>query len=386
MADISRRGLLAGMAGLAAWAVAGCTNEPAFTPQPVVPPVSPITTPTPTPFVDSTPRWPLTGVPFSKDGEEKKAAHPAVAVKVPCEKRSFPQSGVADADLVFVEAQGDSYDGTRLCAVFHSKFPAEGANPVRSARPVDLALLAPLKAVLASTGATAWVVKYLLDNKKYVELRQKYGDRTDRWQLVSRRGGWWKGTAQTDKSVVAMPAALCRDATIAKNKVPPVYLQYALPGSQPSTVSGQPVKQLTVTFKYSLSGKPTAEYHRWDWDASSKKWVASIQFNEGPQWYKWTTREGKRVAADNVLVIFCAWKMGRVKGYSGHNEPMYSMIDGADKFAYFHDGTMVTGTWKKGAISDPFEFTLDDGTRLAMAPGKTWILLPNHNAPLKTKS
>ena len=403
MGDITRRGMIAGMAGVAGMAVTGCTMDPGIAPAtssakkpPPVAPAPPAepeptaTTPSPTPEpVDTTPRWPLTGVPF-KDGDEAKAAHPAVGCKVPIEMRSFPQSGVADADLVFVEAQGNSYDGTRCNAVFHSTWPKAGANPIRSVRPVDLALMAPLKAAIASTGAVVWVLKYMLDHKEDVKLWQKYGDKTDRWQLQRSRGGWWSGGPMPDKSVVAMPAALSRDTTLNKGKVPPVYLQYAAPDQPDSAAAGKPAAQVTVTFAYSLSGFKTAEYHRWDWDAKSGKWLASIRFpkktakSAQPTWRKWTTREGTQVAADNVIVLFCKWYMGIVDGYgNSHKEPMYSIIDGRDRFIYFHGGKYVTGTWTKGAIGDRFVFTLDDGTPLAMAPGKTWILMPQHKAPVE---
>lgn len=373
MVDLNRRSVLIGAAGLAGMAIAGCSAEQTPSAPPTSPPVppspsEPTPTPSPTPTVDTTPRWPLTGVPF-KDGEEKKAARSAVAVKVPVEKRSFPQSGVDRADLVFVQAQGQSYDITRLCAVFHSKFPSEGANPVRSTRPVDVALLAPMKPVLACTGAVAWVLKYVRKHKKYIELREKYGDRTDRWKLW-KPGGWWKGGNTTDKSVVAMPAALSRDAKLAPDVIPPVYFPYAAPDEDPSTATGKEATQVTVTYAGSAS-----EYHRWSWKKDT--WKKSIRFQEGTTWYDWKVRKGDQVTAPNVLIVHCKWKMGVLKGFSGHKEPIYSIVDGSDKFLYFHDGRYVTGTWKKGKVTEHFEFTLDDGTPLKMAPGRTWVEMPN---------
>ncbi|MCW5954236.1 MAG: DUF3048 domain-containing protein, partial [Propionibacteriaceae bacterium] len=320
------------------------------------------------PVVDTTPRWPLTGVPF-QDGDEKKAARSVVAVKVPVEKRSFPHSGIDKADIVFVQAQGKSYDITRLCAVYHSKFPDEGVNPVRSTRPVDVPLLAPLKGVLACTGAVPWVLKYVRKHKKYIELREKYGDRTDRWKIWNP-GGWWKGGNLSDKSVVAMPKALSRDAKLAPDDIPPVYLQYAAPGEDPSTANGTDATQVTIT--YAGSAK---EYHRWAWKDDA--WKKSIRFQEGKTWYDWKVRKGNQVAAPNVLIVHCKWKMGVLDGYSGHKEPIYSIVDGSDKFLYFHDGKYVTGTWKKGKATDLFEFTLDDGSPLKMAPGRVWVEMPN---------
>ena len=388
MGDLKRRSVLIGFAGVAGVAIAGCSaaEAPTSAPSAPVPPeaspteatVAPTPTPTPTPVptIDATPRWPLTGVPF-KEGDEKKAARSTVAVKVPVEKRSFPHSGIDKADIVFVQAQGNSYDITRLCAVYHSKFPEEGVNPVRSTRPVDVALLAPLKGVLACTGAVPWVLKYVRKHKKYIELREKYGDRTDRWKIWNP-GGWWKGGNLSDKSVVAFPKALSRDATLAPDDIPPVYLQYAAPDEDPSTANGTDAAQVTIT--YAGSAK---EYHRWDW--SDDAWKKSIRFQEGKTWFDWKVRKGNQVSAPNVLIVHCKWKMGVIEGFSGHKEPIYSMIDGSDKFLYFHDGKYVTGTWTKGEVTDLFEFTLDDGTPLKMAPGRVWIEMPNTNDKVTIK-
>jgi hypothetical protein len=358
--------------------------DPSTSPQPSSPEPAPTPTetPTPTPTVDTTPRWPLTGKPF-KDGDEAKARHMAVAVKVPVEMRSFPQSGVDKADIVFWEAQGKSYDITRLCAIFHSKWPTEGANPVRSVRPVDVALISPLKPVLACASATPWVIKYVKKNKKYIELREKLGDKSARWGYKNL-GTWWLGSGVSDKLIIAYPKQLSADGTLSKDEIPPVYFPYHAPDGEPSTVNGLPVTQVTLQYKGSkapatASAGDGKEQHRYTYDAENNNWPASINFQhiKYKKWRKYTVRNGTRVAPDNVLILFCNWSMGVLKGYKGHVEPIYEIIDGSDKFIYIHGGKYVTGTWTKGKITDLFTFTLDDGTPLQMAPGKTWVEMPN---------
>jgi hypothetical protein len=367
------------MAGVAAAAVVGCSTSNPETPTPS-PSDTVSATPTPTPSpsetVDTTPRWPLTGVPF-EEGDAEKAAHIPVAVKVPVEKRSFPQLGVEAADLVFVQAQGKSYDTTRLCAIFHSEWPKDGANPVRSTRPVDVPLLVPLKAVvLACTGAIPWVLKYVRKRKQNIELREKYGDSSDRWRMW-KPGGWLKGSNAVDKTVVAMPKNLARDSKLDKGEIPPTYLVYNPPGVEPSSVNGTPVEKATIFYKGSNVG---TEYHRWEWDAEAGLFAASIRFYEGKTWYKWITRSKKQIKVPNVIIMFCEWHMGRIKGYTGHSEPIYSITGGTDKFIYFNNGKYVTGTWKKGDYDALPIFTLDDGTPLYLEPGKTWIEMPQTGA------
>ncbi|MDR1767529.1 MAG: DUF3048 domain-containing protein [Propionibacteriaceae bacterium] len=375
--ELSRRSVLAGLAALA---VAGCspTGDQQPGSQALGGPQGttatwPTPSPTPTEWVDETPRWPLTGAVLD-DGDSAKAAHPAVAVKIAVEKRSFPQFGPEDADLVFWQAQGNSYDITRLCAIYHSKWPADGAGPIRSARPVDVDLVSPLKGVLASASATDWVMRYIRHHKKAIEYIVKYGDRSARWTLRNP-GGWWKGGNQTDKSVIAFPKVMSEMAEIGQGKVPATYLQYAASDDEVSTVNGQAVKQFEISYPTKTIG---TEYHRWKWNAKKQLWQPSIRFYEGSDFYDYKVRSGEQIGVPNVLVVNCKWKMGVVDGYgTAHKEPLYSMEDGSDKFTYFHDGKAVTGTWKKGSAGQRFVFTLDDGSFLKMAPAKPGSSCPN---------
>jgi hypothetical protein len=43
----------------------------------------------------------------------------------------------------------------------------------------------------------------------------------------------------------------------------------------------------------------------------------------------------------------------------------------------------VTGIWRKGKVQEPFEFTLKDGSPLKMAPGQTFVELPDIRAKLR---
>ena len=42
----------------------------------------------------------------------------------------------------------------------------------------------------------------------------------------------------------------------------------------------------------------------------------------------------------------------------------------------------MTGTWRKGKVDEPFEFTLYDGSPFKMAPGQTFVELPDTHAKL----
>ena len=43
----------------------------------------------------------------------------------------------------------------------------------------------------------------------------------------------------------------------------------------------------------------------------------------------------------------------------------------------------MTGTWRKGKVAEPFEFTLADGSPFKMAPGQTFVELPDTGAKIR---
>jgi hypothetical protein len=388
MEPISRR---VALAGAAAVALVGCTaapepstEAPATQPTPE-PTLTPNETPLPTEWIDDTPRWPLTGVPL-KEGEEEKAAHAVVAVKIGQEPSSQPEYGLAEADLVICESQGRSYDTTRLCAMYHSKYPPNGAQPIRSCRPVDYTLVAPTKGVLFSSGAVDWVIRYMKAHSKQLT----YVDTGSRGYFTSRSpGGWWYGANVSWKTVVALPKQLVKAAKLNKGKVPPVYLQYAQTDDEVSTLTGADASKVQITYTNTTH---LTEKHRYVYDAKSGKWKKSIKWNPpwpgvsgvSADWHAWKDRSGKQVAPDNVLIIVANWAMGVVKGYgTAHREPLYKIDGKSGHFFYLHAGKVVEGTWSKEKASAPFRFKLDDGTFLKMAPGQTWIELPKNSRSVK---
>jgi len=103
--------------------------------------------------------------------------------------------------------------------------------------------------------------------------------------------------------------------------------------------------------------------------------------------------DGTRISTDNVLVIKAKQVFGKIYA-SGkirttgpyHMEPIHQIINAEGDFYYAHGGKVVTGTWSKGEVDEVFQFTLEDGSPLKMAPGKTWVELPNSTARITIKA
>lgn len=365
MDAVSRRVVLLGALGLAA---SGCVGEPAQSFTPLAPaPVTPSVTPTPT--VDSRPRAPLTGK-LIKD--PAKLDHVAVALKVSDVQQAHPQSGLDKADIVFVEPNGVAY--TRLCAVFHSTLP-DLAGPVRSIRPVDVPLLSPMKPVFGNTAAADWVMNYVehydqfIENLYYMKVRG-----TGSYDIDGSRVIRVNGVRTYEHAVFCHPEVLMDQAE--RFFAPPQqYLPFALNDEEVSTLEGKDARTIAIPY-----GSGSNYAMRYTYDAKTKRYLRS------EPWGKHVLSDGTRVSTDNVLVVRARWTMDKIYQGGGAPDPVVDIVNGKGTFSYAHGGSYVTGTWTKGEVDELFEFTLADGSPLKIAPGRTWVELPQHNAKVTIKA
>jgi hypothetical protein len=383
MQPVNRRSVLLGTLGIAGAAVAGGTLAGCASP------ASSGTVPTgqgssgaATPTEPGIPRWPLTGVPL-KDGDDPKKA--AVAVKVPDNKREhihlgmLVQQGINEADIVFVENDGyaslpSGEAGTRLMPVYHTTYAAK-VQAVRSMRPVDAALFAPITGIIGSTGATGWVQKYMRAFPEFfttlanMDAQKKYG--SGKVFTVDAAFSFVSGGRKIwDKAVIALPAKLAEHAGKFSAGPQQEYFPWA-DEDQASTANGQ--SAVTVKVPWAKKMNWTMSYK---WDAAKKRYKRYMPW--GPH----LVRGNVQVTTENVLVILCPITYGHITAAGNitpggsHPEPIYHFINGTGKFVYAHGGKAVTGTWAKGAINETVKYTLDDGTPLKMAPGRTFVEMP----------
>jgi Protein of unknown function (DUF3048) N-terminal domain/Protein of unknown function (DUF3048) C-terminal domain len=371
---IDRRTLLLGVLGVAGVAVAGCSNdEPTGAAAGTTPPTSAPPSPTPSPS-DTRPRWPLTGK-LLKD--PAAAQHAAVAVKVPDNRREHPQVGLDKADIVFVELDGyrdsSGYSSTRLMPVFHSRMP-DDVGPVRSVRPVDVPLLSPINAVVGNTGATGWVGNYIKHYGADVEglLTYMATKGTGSYSIDPARVRKYQGVTYYDRAVVCHPEVLARQTKKFRKGPQHLYFPIASTEAEVSTASGKDARVVRVPWKQGDSYDMTYTY-----DEKSGRYLRSMP------WGKHVLANGTRVATDNVLVIRAKQRYGKIYRGRGGVEPVHEIINAKGSFYYAHGGKYVTGTWAKGAVDKPFQLTLPDGSPLKMAPGQTYVELPQSTAKIR---
>lgn len=362
---LGRRTILtAGLVGIGG--IAGCAIRPEVTLTPSTP------TPSPTPSVDGRPRWPLTGLVMD---DAAAAKHAAVAVKVPDNKNEHPQVGINEADLVFVQLDGypdkQGYSSTRLMPVFHSVM-AESAAPVRSIRPTDVPLLAPIRAVLGSSGGAEWVVNYVEQFSEFIVADKTYRAMkgTGAYSMNPDRVRTYQGNTYYDRALVCHPGVLSEKSGAFPDGPSVPYLPYATAVDTPSTASGASAAHIGVPWKgddYIMA---------YDFDEGSGTYLRSMP------WGEHVLADGTRVHTDNVLVLKTAQYTDKLAAGGGGAEPIQDVVDTSGEFLYANGGAHVTGTWSKASVQDPFEFTLEDGSPLLMAPGRTFIELPNEDVAL----
>jgi Protein of unknown function (DUF3048) N-terminal domain/Protein of unknown function (DUF3048) C-terminal domain len=372
MAQISRRAVLLGVIGLG---LAGCSKPSTQLSVAPTPPPTPSPTPSASPSVDTRPRWPLTGKLLKKEGKARRAA---VAVKVPDNRYEHPQRGIDKADIVFVELDGyrdaAGYSATRLVPVFHSRM-ADSVAPVRSIRPVDIPLLSPIHALIGNTGAAPWVTNYVKHYRAHLEGLLSYMNtrRTGSYGIDASRVYTLNGDTFYDRAVICHPKTLARQTNRFRSGPPQPYFPFARVSKEVSAKRGKRGRSIKIPYH------GDGYFMGYEYDKKTKRYQRSMPW--GPH----VLADGTQVSTDNVLVVKAKQRYGKIFRGSGHKEPLHDIIKARGKFYYFNRGRYVTGTWRKGKVQEPFEFTLSDGSPLKIAPGQTFVELPDVGAKLRIK-
>jgi len=347
-----------GLVGALALALtAACSSgstPPQQTPTPVVvgPTIEPDKQPVPTPSVEAT--WPLTGVPVG-GATADETGRPAIAVKVENTSAARPQTGLEQADVVWETIV--EFQVSRFIAVFHSQVP-ESVGPIRSVRPMDPAILAPLRGLLAFSGGQPGIVKAVQDSGL---------------QMLSNDAGV-KGMSRSK----ARPAphnvygdmATFWSLAGADRTAPGEQFLFAHSADASAAVAGGTAAS-TLAFRLSGASSPS-----WTWDAGSGTWLRSEAGKPA------TVASGSRISAVNVVSIVAEHPNTKFKAQGGTLVPTYKLKHSGEA-TIATGGRTIAATWKKDEQDDPMRLYLADGSEALLAPGNTWVeLVPKETGSL----
>lgn len=338
-----RRGGAGAAAGLALLLLGACSAPAPEAPPPVTvtPTVEPSRTTPPTPTVPVV--WPLTGV-----ATDAVAQRPAVAVKVENTSLARPQSGLEAADVVWETII--EFEVSRFVAVFQSQLPAE-VGPIRSVRPIDPLVVAPLKGLIAYSGGQRRALDQIAASGVQT-LSHDAGD-GDMYRVSFR---------SAPHNVYGSVETFAASADQGHAAPPPEQFAFARrPDLATAAVSGTPAT--TLAFRLSAAARPS-----WTYDSASGTWLRSEGTSPA------TVASGARISAVNVVSVTANLVSSGLRAQGGATVPTYELV-GTGPALVATGGKVVTGTWSKSALDAPLVLLTADGAELTLAPGNTWVEL-----------
>jgi len=323
------------------FALAACSGAPTVpVPRTVTPTVTPDKSAPPTPQV--APTWPLTGV----AGEPVQ--RPALAVKIENTAQARPQSGLEQADVVWETIV--EFQVSRFVAVFHSQEPQE-VGPVRSVRPMDPLIIAPLHGLLAYSGGQQGILDLVAASGVQLFSHDAGADGLYR---VSRRAA--------PHNVYGSPATFWADADADHQASPPQQFAFAREAERATAVRTG-TAATTLSFRLSSASSPS-----WAWDASSGTWLRSEGSTPA------MAASGARLSAVNVVSVTAPHPDTTFHAQGGNRVPTYELVGSGDA-VIATGGKTVQVRWQKDAEDAPLQLFTADGSPATLAPGNTWVEL-----------
>ena len=300
--------------------------------------------------------WPLTGVASEDDADLDR---PALAVKIENSVDARPQTGLSAADLVWEEVVEGGI--TRYLAVYHSSVP-EAIGPVRSVRPMDAAIAAPLKGLFAFSGGQPDFVAAVGSAGLQV-LSNDAG--VDGFYRIDSR--------PAPHNVYADPQALARQADADHRAAPPEQFDIASAGEQPTAVAAGTAASV-VRVKLSYLSSP-----RWTWRASAGAWLRTEGDTPAVE------ADGARLHATNVVVLRVDVVDTDYVDPGGNPVPETVMVGEGDALVATA-GHTVAVHWSKASPDAPVVLSSASGGPVRLAPGTTWIeLAPSSTGPISVR-
>ena len=290
----------------------------------------------PAPAVPTT--WPLTGV-----ETDKVANRPAMSVKIENSPQARPQTGLGDADLVWEEMVEGGI--TRYNAVFHSTVPPV-IGPIRSLRPMDAAISAPVRGLFVFSGGQSQFVSKVAATGL---------------TMLSHDGGS-AGFYRTSDRVAPHNVYGDTDTFLESGKgqdPPPAQFRFARYDEQVSALEGAKASTIAITFPFASPG--------WSWNGKV------YQRTEGGA--AASTADGGRLESRNVVVLRVQVRDSGAHDPGGNPVPE-TLLTGSGDATVFSGGHRLDCTWEKAETDSVLKLTRDDEPVL-LAPGNVWVeLLP----------
>ena len=281
----------------------------------------------------------VTGEPMTSQGSP-------VAVSIDNYPNARPESGLAQADVVYEALTEGGI--TRYLAIFHSHAPSV-VGPVRSARPYFALLAKEWGAVFAHCGG---------DPKDIEPIRE--------WNVVDadefKHGDlyWRDNTREAPHNLYTSIEHLRK---VTSDPLPAPAKRYDFGSWAADPVFGIEVrysKNYAVQYRYA-----DKRYERWILDGDREPWAYSDRDT------------GDKPEIADVIVQFAKTRVAYSDG------GVIIDLIGEGKAVYLLGGSYAEGTWKKASVEEPTLFYTQQGTRITLVPGQTWVQIAPEDATVR---
>lgn len=288
---------------------------------------------------DAPPVCPLTGV---EAEDESLLERRVLAVKIENSPEARPQIGLAEADIVYEqEAEGGI---TRFNVLYHCE-GAERIGPIRSARPVDPAILQQYGDPLFVHAGSVDAVIEDVEAAGIEDINCNFEE-----EVCPRDPNH---TAPHD--VFTSTDAL-RDAGKTPGAAPEAVFTY-----DEEVPKGKRGREVNLNFS------PVANVF-WRYRANQGQY---LRFHDDTPH---DLEDGSQVASDNVVVMVVERFDTRITDAAGNAVPNFEIVGSGDLYV-FRNGKVIQGRWDRDEESDKTQLLDRKGEEIFLAPGQTWIEL-----------
>jgi len=297
------------------------------------------------------PLAPLTGLPVE---DETLTERRVLAVKVDNHPNARPQSGIETADAVVeILVEGGL---TRFIALFHTT-DTDYVGPIRSARPTDPTILRPMNAVFTISGGQSWIVNYIAARGV------KMIGEVDGTYRISTRSAPHNLYGDTDALRATADGRGYSD-------------EFGVPLYEIAPWEDMPQE---TAERITMSFSNTTLY---TWTYEDGRYLRHLG-SQNPVAQNFIDRNGTvtQISADVLVVIEgTRYTALPAAGVKGNSVPAIDTV-GSGTAAIFHEGVVMTGTWERSSIDQPFALFDENGDPMTVPPGKPWIsIFPEHRS------
>jgi Protein of unknown function (DUF3048) N-terminal domain/Protein of unknown function (DUF3048) C-terminal domain len=278
-------------------------------------------------------RSPFTGEPVS-------SLSPVLAVKIDNSAPARPQTGLTDADIVYVlPVEGGL---SRLMAIFSSHYPTV-AGPVRSARQDDLTLLRQFgQPGFAYSGATRRLLRYIHRTARIVNL------------YAGTTGGYYRNWNRAEPyNLYAYPRDLLATAASA-SPAHGIGFRFG-----PPPPGGRARRSVSVSY-------PSSSF-TFTWSAAKGRWLVSMDGTPA------VNPRGVQLSAATVVIQHTTV---RTSGFLERGRrPPFAQSTGSGRALVLRNGQAWAGRWSRPRANEGTTFTTAAGGPMTFARGQVWIVL-----------